>query len=96
MLISFIIWIVLGTVIGMIATKFVDTRGDSPILGIAAAVGGAVVLGILYRLVSGDVERWSILALILAAVGAAAGAAVFHVIRSRTISRGRQTVRSSY
>ena len=45
MMLSVVIWIVLGVMVGAIASKFVDTRGDSPILGIGAAAGGAVVLG---------------------------------------------------
>lgn len=97
MMLSFVVWIVLGAVVGAIATKFVDTRGDSPILGIGAAAGGAVVLGLAYRLLLGSAEtQWSVMALGSALLGAAVGAAVFHLVRSRSISRDRQTVRSSY
>jgi uncharacterized membrane protein YeaQ/YmgE (transglycosylase-associated protein family) len=96
MLVSLIIWVVLGAVVGAIATKFVNTRGDSPLLGIGAAVAGAVVLGFAYRLASGNPEAWGVFALLFAVIGAALGAAAYHLIRSRSISRDRQTVRSSY
>lgn len=96
MLLSLIAWIAIGVVVGLIATKFVDTRGDSPIVGIASAAAGAVVLGLGYRLISGNPDTWSIMGLVLAAIGAAVGAAAFHLVRARSIGRDRQTVRSSY
>lgn len=96
MIVSLILWIVLGVIVGAIATKFVDLRGDSPILGISAATAGAIVLGLCYRMFSGNVELWSVLGLILAALGAAVGVVVYHLIRSRSIGHDRQTVRSSY
>lgn len=96
MLVSLIIWVVIGAIVGAIAIKFVDTRGDSPMLGIGAAVAGAVIVGGAHRFLSGNVELWSVLGMCLAAVGAAAGAAIYHLIRSRSISHDRQSVRSSY
>jgi uncharacterized membrane protein YeaQ/YmgE (transglycosylase-associated protein family) len=96
MVYSLLVWIVLGAVIGAIATKFVDLRGDSPILGLAAAVGGAILLGLVYRFSTGNAELWSIFGLVFALIGAAGGVAAFHLVRARSISRDRQTVRSSY
>ena len=96
MLVSIIIWVVLGAIVGAIASKFVDMRGDSPLIGIGAAAAGALVLGLVYRIASGNPETWSILGLALAAIGGVVGVTVFHLIRARSISRDRQTVRSSY
>lgn len=96
MLLSLISYLVIGAVVGAIATKIVDLRGDSPLLGVGAALAGAVLLGMIYRFASGNVELWSLLGLGLAVVGAAVGVTIFHLVRSRSISRDRQTVRSSY
>lgn len=96
MFVTLIIWVVLGLAIGAIATRFVDLRGDSPILGIAAAAAGALIFGLVYRMLSGNVETWSVLGILFAAIGGGVGAAAFHLVRARSIGRDRQTVRSSY
>ena len=96
MVVSLLVWMFLGAVVGAISTKFVDTRGDSPIVVVGAAAGGAVLFGLTHRFISGDIELLSVLGLILVAIGAGAGAAIYHVVRARSISRDRQTVRSSY
>ena len=46
-------WIAVGLLVGFIARKMVDLRGDDPRLGIAAACGGAVVAAALYTVISG-------------------------------------------
>jgi uncharacterized membrane protein YeaQ/YmgE (transglycosylase-associated protein family) len=97
MAIGIISWLVIGIVAGFIASKLVNLRGDDPLVGILCATGGAVVAGILFSLISGrGVAPWDLWSMLAAAAGAAAGAAVYHVIRSRSISHGQQSVRRSY
>jgi uncharacterized membrane protein YeaQ/YmgE (transglycosylase-associated protein family) len=90
-------WIVLGLIIGFIASKVVNLRGDDPRLGIGVAGLGAVVGGALYSIISGTgVSPWNLWSIVFAAVGAAVGAVIWHAVRSRYISKGPQTHRSSY
>ena len=89
-------WIVIGLVVGFIANKCVNLRGDDPRLGIAAACAGGVVAGAVYSFFAGGVSAWSPWALVCSAVGGAAGAATWHLVRSRSISRTGYTTRSSY
>ena len=90
-------WIVVGVVVGFVASKFVNLRGDDPRLGTGSAVIGAFAGGLLYRIIShhliGGFNPWSILA---AACGATIVVIVWHVVRSRTISRERYVPRQSY
>lgn len=97
MAIGIISWIVIGLAAGFIATKLVNLRGDDPLVGILCGLGGAVVAGILFSVISGrGVVAWDIWSMLCAAGGAVAGAAVYHVIRSRSISHGQQSIRRSY
>ena len=97
MAIGIISWIVIGLVAGFIATKFVNLRGDDPLVGIICAVVGGIVGGVLFSVISGrGVVPWDLWSMLVAAVGAAAGAAIYHIIRSRSISHGQQSVRRSY
>ena len=90
-------WLVVGLVIGLVATKFVNLRGDDPKLSIAAAAVGAIVGGVLYSVISGDgVSAWNVWSIACAAVGGVAGALVWHLVRSRYISHDSYTVRRSY
>ena len=90
-------WVVVGLVVGLIVSKFLNLHGDDPKLGIAVAGGGAVVGGFLYSLISGDpVSAWNLWSILSAAVGAVAGAAVWHGVRSRYVSRASYTTRRSY
>lgn len=97
MAIGIISWIVIGLVAGFIATKFVNLRGDDPLVGIICAVVGGIVGGILFSVVSGrGVVAWDLWSMLAAAAGAAAGAAIYHVVRSRSIGKTQQSVRRSY
>lgn len=80
-------WVVVGVLVGFVSSKLVNLRGDDPKLGMIAAVLGAVVGAIVYRLASGvEVRGWNAHSLLAAAVGAAAATVLWHAIRSRTIS----------
>jgi uncharacterized membrane protein YeaQ/YmgE (transglycosylase-associated protein family) len=90
-------WLVVGVVVGYIASRVVDLHGDDPRFGFAAAAAGAVVGAVAYTLASGAaMSAWNLWSFIWAAVGAAAAVIVWHAIRSRFVSRETQTRRSSY
>src|SRR4051812_46087647 len=84
MLLGIIGWIVVGLVVGFVASKVVNLRGDDPLPGIGVAAAVAVVSGALYSIISGNgVTAWNPWGLLFAVLGAGAGAAVWHVVRSR-------------
>ena len=90
-------WLVAGLVVGFVANKVVNLRGDDPKIGLGAAVGGALLAGVLFAVI-GDTgtEAWSWWGFTLAALGATAGAVAWHAVRSRSISHAGYTRRSSY
>jgi uncharacterized membrane protein YeaQ/YmgE (transglycosylase-associated protein family) len=97
MILGIIGWIVVGLIAGVVASKVVTLRGDDAWLGIAAAVGGAVVAGVLYSVISGaGVTAWNPWGLLVATAGGVAGAVTWHLIRSRSISHATYKPRSSY
>src|SRR3954452_17040314 len=90
-------WVVVGIIVGFIASKLVDLHGDDIRFGLAAAVAGAVVAGILQAVISGNgLNPWQPWGAAFAAIGAAVGAAAWHLIRSRSITHERGTVRRLY
>jgi uncharacterized membrane protein YeaQ/YmgE (transglycosylase-associated protein family) len=90
-------WIVVGLAVGFIVSKMVNLRGDDPKLGMAAAAVGALVGGIVYTVKSGagisGFNPWGVLT---AAICALVAVAIWHAVRSRSVSREKQTVRRSY
>jgi uncharacterized membrane protein YeaQ/YmgE (transglycosylase-associated protein family) len=90
-------WVVVGLLVGFIVSKVVRLHGDDPRFGIAAAVVGAVAVAVVYVVASGaGLAVWSGRALVWSAVGAAAGAVLWHLVRSRYISHDSYTERRSY
>ena len=97
MLLGLLGFLCVGLIVGFVASKLVNLRGDDPRLGIGGAVAGAVVGGVLYGVVSGaGVAPWNLWAVLAAVVGGAAGALAWHAVRSRSISHDSQTSRRSY
>jgi uncharacterized membrane protein YeaQ/YmgE (transglycosylase-associated protein family) len=97
MLLGIITWIVVGLIVGFIAGKVVNLRGDDIRLGIGAAVAGAILAAVLYHVIGGvSVRAWNPWALLFAAIGGVVGAVVWHGVRSRYISHERYTPRQSY
>lgn len=90
-------WLVVGVIVGFIATKLVNLRGDDPRLSVGAAGIAAVVAGAIYSIVSGDgVSAFNVWSIAWAAGGGVAGAVLWHAVRSRFISHDGYTVRRSY
>jgi uncharacterized membrane protein YeaQ/YmgE (transglycosylase-associated protein family) len=82
---SFIAWIILGLIAGFVASKIVNRRGEGALLDIVLGIAGAVVGGWLFGLlgmsgVSG-VNIWSFL---VAIVGSIVVLLAYHAIR-RTV-----------
>lgn len=94
-IVSILGWIVLGLVVGYIASRLVNLRGDDVRFGIACAVAGALAAGILHALISGNgLNPWQKWGALFAILGAAVGAAAWHMIRSRSVSREQGSYRS--
>ena len=88
---------VVGLIVGLVASKAVNLRGDDPRLGIAGAVAGAIAGGVLYSVLLGSgVSPWDTWGVISAVVGGLAGAVTWHAVRSRYISHDSYTSRRSY
>ena len=97
MIVGIIAWIVIGLLVGFIAAKVIDLRGDDPRLGIAVACGAAIVGAVLYTGISGaEVSAWNLWSILFAAMGAVIGVVTWHAVRSRYVSRAPYTRRSSY
>jgi uncharacterized membrane protein YeaQ/YmgE (transglycosylase-associated protein family) len=97
MLVGIIGWIIVGLGVGFIVSKVLDLHGDDPMLGIGAALGGAIVFAVLYTVISGAGVTWfNVWSLIFAAIGAAVGVGTWHLIRSKYVSHATYTRRKSY
>ena len=97
MFIGIIGWVIVGLLVGFIVSKVLDLHGDDPRLGIGVAVGGAIVFATLYTIISGaGVTAFNIWSLVFAALGAGAGLAAWHLIRSKYVSHATYTRRRSY
>jgi uncharacterized membrane protein YeaQ/YmgE (transglycosylase-associated protein family) len=97
MILGIISWLVVALLVGFIASKVINLRGDDPRLGMGAACAGAIVAAVLYTLISGaGVSAWNPWSLLMAATGAIIGVVGWHVVRSRSISHESHTRRSSY
>jgi uncharacterized membrane protein YeaQ/YmgE (transglycosylase-associated protein family) len=89
-------WIVVGLVIGFIASKMIKSS-DGPSLGILVAAASALIVGAACNIIGGyGLSIFAPKSLIAAAIAAAAAAAIWHAVRSRFASHEPQTVRRSY
>ena len=90
-------WAAAGLVVGFIASKVVNLRGDDPRLGIFAGAIAAVVTGVVWSMVSGtSIGVWTLWGNLYAAIGALVAVVAWHAIRSRTITHEKFTARRSY
>jgi len=79
MLLGVVSWIVLGLIVGFIATNIVNLRGDDPRLGVGMGAIGAVIGGWLYSLISGNAVAISNLkTLLFAAIAAVVALVSWH------------------
>lgn len=90
-------WVVAGLLIGFIASKAVNLRGDDPRFGIGAAVAGALLVAVVFSLIGGyAMAIWALWPFVAAVIGGVVAVILWHAIRSRTISHARYVPRQSY
>jgi uncharacterized membrane protein YeaQ/YmgE (transglycosylase-associated protein family) len=89
-------WVAAGLVVGFIASKAVNLRGDDPRLGIGSAVAGALLVAAIFSMVRGyPMTVWALGPFVAAAIGGVVAVIVWHAIRSRSISHDRYVPRQS-
>ena len=82
MLIGIVAWVVIGLIVGQIASKVAKLNGDDPVLGIGLGIVGAVIAGWVATGVSGS-PAYGVWSLLAAAVGATLAAVGWHIVRGR-------------
>ena len=84
---SMIVWILLGFVLGLIASKVVSTTGEGTVVDILLGIVGAVIGGWLFALIGGSdltgFDLDSVYSAGIAAIGAVVALAVYHVFFRR-------------
>jgi uncharacterized membrane protein YeaQ/YmgE (transglycosylase-associated protein family) len=81
-------WIILGLLIGFIASKSLNLGDDDPKMGIAMAGGAGLIGGWLYSLFSGSqVTGFNGHSLMYAALAAIATLVTWHAIRRHSFSK---------
>lgn len=89
-------WILVGVIVGVIASRVVDLRGDDPRLGIGLGAGGGLIGGWLYSWISGSqVAMFNVWSLLVAGALAVVAVTVWHVVRRRA-PYAQPTIRRSY
>lgn len=83
MFIGLISWILVGMIVGFIASKNVRLHGDDPKLGLACGAVGAVTGGILYRIFSGVAVGFTLWSIVSASIGAIVVVVAWHIMRRR-------------
>lgn len=85
MVLDLVSWVVIGLVLGFIVSKFVDLRGDDPLVDLIAGAVGAVFAGVLCNILNGvGVSGFTYWSLPGAVAGAAAAVAGWHTLRKFT------------
>lgn len=81
-------WIVLGVIIGFIASKSLNLGGDDPKMGIALAGSAGLIGGWMYSLFSGaEVTGYNVRSLMFAGLAAIAAVIVWHATRRHSFSK---------
>jgi uncharacterized membrane protein YeaQ/YmgE (transglycosylase-associated protein family) len=81
-------WIALGLIVGFIASKSLNLRGDDPKMGITLAGAGGLIGGWLYSLISGTaVSGFNTRSLMFAGLVAVVVLIVWHASRRHSLSR---------
>jgi len=77
---SMIVWILLGFVLGLLASKVVSTTGEGTVVDVLLGIVGAVIGGWLFALVGGSgLSGFDIGSVYSAGVGAIVALALYHV-----------------
>ena len=85
MFIALFSWIIVGMIVGFIASKNINLHGDDPKLGLACGAIGAVAGGIMHRIVSGvAIDGLNLRSITFAAIGAVLVVGVWHLMRRRS------------
>ena len=75
-------WVALGLILGFIASKVVNLKGDDPLMGILLGAGGAVAGGAIYTVIThNSVTAFNMTSLLIAGIGAVAVLAGWHTMR---------------
>jgi uncharacterized membrane protein YeaQ/YmgE (transglycosylase-associated protein family) len=83
MLLSFIGWIVLGLIAGLIASMVVNKHGEGMLLDIVLGIVGAIAGGWLFRQFgSAGVTGFNLWSLMVAVIGAVVLLFIWHAIRA--------------
>ena len=81
-------WIILGLIVGFIASKVVNLRGDEPGISILLSAIGAVVGGWLYIAISkAEMSGFNVWSFLFATIGAGAALTAWHLMRWRSATR---------
>jgi uncharacterized membrane protein YeaQ/YmgE (transglycosylase-associated protein family) len=91
---SMIVWILLGLVLGLVASKIVSTTGEGTVIDIQLGIVGAVIGGWLFTLFGGSglsgFNLDSVYSAGVAAIGAIVALAPYHAFfRRRKTERAR-------
>jgi len=94
---AFLLWTVIGLVLGLIGSQLINLRGDDPRLSIAVSIIAAIVGGIVHRMFSdATTSMWtSVWSYLMPALFAAAALVVWHIVRTRGAYK-HPTFRQSY
>lgn len=83
-------WGILGLIIGFIASRLINLRGDDPVIGIVLAAFSAMIGGMIFTVFRGEPEGilnyWSMTVALLAC---GATLMVWHVMRKHSLSQYR-------
>jgi uncharacterized membrane protein YeaQ/YmgE (transglycosylase-associated protein family) len=75
-------WVALGLILGFIASKVVNLKGDDPMMGILLGAGGAIAGGVLYTFISHNpVTGFNTTSLLIAGIGAVVALGSWHTMR---------------
>ena len=96
MIAAFLLWTLVGLIVGFVASRVVNLRGDDPRLGIVVSIIAAIVGGIVYRMMSDNPAIWTnVWNYLWPAIVSALAVVIWHFARTRGTYK-RPTFRQSY
>jgi len=89
-------WVIVGLIVGFVASRVIDLRGDDPRLGIGLSAAAALVGGWLFSAINGSTVALSnFWGLLFAGIAAVVAVTVWHIVRRRAPYRS-PIMRRSY